>query len=155
MLSLRCCIFWPAFECRAPQMLVKLVIFCGFCANKLKKCKKVTNLLQNLVKKQFAPKRWSTVLFPRQGAFSHPWHGLFVNRQWLAFIYINHIHIPSWCKMGWEQKYWGLSVLWLIERTAMSRSQYVWNLSFKKRLGNWQCYKEHFYWKQSLKIRKS
>ena len=33
----------------APQTLVKIVIFSIFCAKKLKKCKKVTNLMQNLV----------------------------------------------------------------------------------------------------------
>ena len=32
----RCCIFRPAFGCCAPQMLVEIVIFSIFCADKLK-----------------------------------------------------------------------------------------------------------------------
>ena len=39
-----CFIFWLAFGCCAPQILVKIVIFRVFCAKKLKKRKKVTNL---------------------------------------------------------------------------------------------------------------
>ena len=45
-----CCIFWPAFGCCAPQMLVEIVIFSIFYAKTLKK---VTNLLQIFSKKWF------------------------------------------------------------------------------------------------------
>ena len=48
-----CCIFWPAFWCCTPQTLVKIFIFSIFCVKKLKKFKKITNLVQNLVKNQF------------------------------------------------------------------------------------------------------
>ena len=61
------CIFRPAFGCCAPQLLVKIVIFCIFYAKKQKNFKKVTNLMQNLAKNgffKFASKCWSSVLFP-------------------------------------------------------------------------------------------
>ena len=49
----QCCIFRPEFGCCAPQMLVKIVILGIFSAKKLKECKKVTNLVQNLAKNVF------------------------------------------------------------------------------------------------------
>ena len=49
--DVHCCIFRPVFGCCAPQALVEIVIIGIFCAKKLKKCKKVTNLMQNLAKK--------------------------------------------------------------------------------------------------------
>ena len=63
-----CCIFWPAFGCCAPKTLVKICIFNVFGGKKLKKKEKqARNLQQNLRKKsffKFAPKCWSSVLFP-------------------------------------------------------------------------------------------
>ena len=55
-----------AFGCCAPQTLVKIFIFGIFCAKNMNKRKKVTNLVQNLAKKnfKFAPKRWLSVLLP-------------------------------------------------------------------------------------------
>ena len=59
--------YQPAFGCCAPQTLVKICFFNIFNGKKLKKGEKAKNLLQNLAKYRvfkFAPKRWSSVLFP-------------------------------------------------------------------------------------------
>ena len=43
-----------AFGCCAPQTLVKIFIFSIFCAKNMNKRKKVTNLEQNLAKKNLS-----------------------------------------------------------------------------------------------------
>ena len=68
-----CFLFRPAFGCCALQTLVEVLILNVFCAEKLKKCKKVRNLQQNSVKNgvlKFAPKSWSSVAYFRDIVFS-------------------------------------------------------------------------------------
>ena len=60
-----CCIFQPVFGCYALQTLVKKVIFTGFCAKNLKKQEICSKFLQTTRFFKFAPKPWSTVLFPK------------------------------------------------------------------------------------------
>ena len=66
----KCCIFQPAFGCRALQMLVEIVIFSVFTVKKLKKKQEIcSKFLQKTCFLKFAPERWSTVLFPQKWAF--------------------------------------------------------------------------------------
>ena len=62
VLTLKCCIFRPAFGCCALQTLVEIVIFSIFAA---KNPKKARNLQQIYAKNsffKFAPERWSIVI---------------------------------------------------------------------------------------------
>ena len=63
-----CCIFQPAFGCCTIQMLVKIVLFGVFCSKKLKNAKKlqIWSKIWQKMDFQFAPKRWSSVLFQKQ-----------------------------------------------------------------------------------------
>ena len=65
-----CCIFRPAFGCSALQMLVEIVIFSIFCAKNIKSKKFAVNFCKKKVFFKFAPKRWSTVIFPKNSFFS-------------------------------------------------------------------------------------
>ena len=73
LLIRNCCIFWPAFGCCALQTLVEMAFFSIYCAKKLKKAR---NLQQNYAKHiflKFAPKCWSTVLFPKNWSNEFVW----------------------------------------------------------------------------------
>ena len=61
-----CCIFQPAYGCCALQTLVEIVIFSVFCAKNLKKQEICSKILQKTCLFEFAPKCWSTVLFPSE-----------------------------------------------------------------------------------------
>ena len=71
----QCGIFRPAFvcwTCWAPQTLVEIVIFRILFAEKLKKCKKETNLKQNFAKKwvfQVCTKTLAEWFIPKKLAF--------------------------------------------------------------------------------------
>ena len=65
-----CCIFLPAFGCCELQTLVEMTIFSVFCAKNLKKHEICSKFQQKPVFFEFAPERWSTVLFPKKRAFS-------------------------------------------------------------------------------------
>ena len=61
-----CCIFWPAFGCCAPKMLVEIFIFSVFVlkAEKNAKRNKFAAKFSKTHFFKFAPKCWLNVLFP-------------------------------------------------------------------------------------------